>query len=247
MIILTLEKLSVKAQGELILDRVSLEIPPGETHILMGPNGSGKSTLLRAIMGLGGLRVVSGKIFFKGRDVTKLSVDERARLGMGIAMQSSPALPEVTLKGLAGVLAERFKHQWQPVAAELNCEYLLDRGLNDRFSGGESKRAELFQLMIQRPQLLLVDEPESGVDLVNIAVVGQALKKLLKPEKIKNREHSGLIITHTGHILNYLNADQGYVMINGKLVCEGNPRDLFEEISKHGFEGCLACAECKRR
>jgi Fe-S cluster assembly ATP-binding protein len=244
---LTVEKLSVKAGEELILDEVSLTIPAGETHILMGPNGSGKSTLLRAIMGLGDTQVVSGRIIFKDRDVTALSIDERARLGMGIAMQSSPSLPEVTLEGLAQVLGERYENDWRPLAAALNCEYLLKRGLNDRFSGGESKRAELFQLMIQRPQLLLVDEPESGVDLVNIAVVGKALKQLLKPEKIKNREHSGLIITHTGHILNYLNADQGYVLINGKLVCAGNPRDLFEEISKHGFEGCVACAECKRR
>lgn len=244
---LTVDKLSVKAGEQLILDEVSLTIPAGETHILMGPNGSGKSTLLRAIMGLGDLEVISGRIIFQGRDVTKLSVDERARLGMGIAMQHSPSLPEVTLEGLAQVLGDRYRNDWRPLATALNCGYLLERGLNDRFSGGESKRAELFQLLIQRPQLLLVDEPESGVDLVNIAVVGKALHQLLKPGKIKHREHSGLIITHTGHILNYLNADQGYVLINGKLVCEGNPRDLFDEVSKHGFEGCVACAECKRR
>ncbi|HEY8345448.1 MAG TPA: ATP-binding cassette domain-containing protein [Bacillota bacterium] len=244
---LTVEKLSVKAGGQLILDEVSLTIPAGETHILMGPNGSGKSTLLRAIMGLGDLEVVSGRIIFQDRDVTKLPIDERARLGIGLAMQHSPVLPEVTLEGLAQVLGDRYGNDWRPLATALNCDYLLERGLNDRFSGGESKRAELFQLLIQRPQLLLVDEPESGVDLVNIAVVGKALHQLLKQGKIKDREHSGLIITHTGHILDYLNADQGYVMINGKLVCEGNPRDLFEEISKHGFEGCVACAECKRR
>lgn len=243
---LTVENLTVKAGDRIILEDVNLNIPPGETHILLGPNGSGKSTLLRAVMGLGDLAIVSGKIIFKGKDITGLPVDERAKMGMGIAMQRSPALPEVTLENLAEVLSARYNTDWRPFAKELNCEYLLPRGLNDRFSGGETKRAELFQLMMQNPQLLLVDEPESGVDLENIAVVGKALNTLLKSEKIREREHSGLIITHTGHILNYLNADKGYVLLRGRLVCVGNPRDLFDEISKHGFEGCLACAGCKR-
>lgn len=243
---LKVEKLTVKVGDLPILQDVSFEIPPGQTHILLGPNGSGKSTLLRAIMGFSDLRITAGKIFFKGQEINALSVDERARLGIGLAAQRAPALPEVTLEGLAKVMGARYHRDWEPLAAELNCNYLLDRGLNDRFSGGEMKRAELFQLMIQRPQLLLVDEPESGVDLENIAVVGRALNSLLKAERIRERQHSGLIITHTGHILNYLNADKGYVLVKGKLICEGNPRDLFEEISKHGFEGCLACAGCKK-
>jgi Fe-S cluster assembly ATP-binding protein len=243
---LRVEHLTVQAGNQIILEDISFTIPPGQTHLLLGPNGSGKSTLLRAIMGLGETKVVEGKIYFKGEDVTDLSLDERARLGMGIAMQKPPVLPEVTLQGLAEILAEKFGNGWETVAKELNCEYLLNRGLNVMFSGGESKRAELFQLMIQRPQLLLVDEPESGVDLENIVLIGKVLKFLLKAEKIKEREHSGLIITHTGHILNYINADKGYILIKGRLVCEGNPRDLFEEISKHGFEGCLECVVQKR-
>jgi len=243
---LEVEGLTVKAGEKIILKDVSLTIPPGEVHILLGPNGSGKSTLLRAIMGMGDQEIVSGRIVYNGEDITTLTVDERARLGLGIAVQNSPALPEVRLRDLAGVLAERYGTSWRSPAQALNCEYLLDRGLNENFSGGEKKRAELLQLMIQNPRMLLVDEPESGVDLENIALVGEALNTLLKGEKIKERAKSGLIITHTGYILNYLNADRGYVLLDGRLVCEGNPRDLFEVINKRGFEGCLECATCKR-
>lgn len=243
---LTVEGLTVKAGDRIILEDISFTIGPGEVHILLGPNGSGKSTLLRAVMGMGDLEIVSGKIIFKGVDITRLSVDERARMGLGIAVQRSPALPEVRLGDLADLLAERYGTNWRSSSRALNCDYLLDRGLHENFSGGESKRAELLQLMIQNPQLVLVDEPESGVDLENIAVVGEALNSLLKGEKIKERAKSGLIITHTGYILNYVNADRGYVMINGRLVCEGNPRDLFEVIDKRGFEGCMECVTCKR-
>lgn len=244
---LVVEDLTVKAGDKIILEDISLTIEPGEVHILLGPNGSGKSTLLRAVMGMGDQEIVSGKIIFKGKDITRLSVDERARLGLGIAVQNSPALPEVRLRDLANLLAERYRTSWRSPSHALNCDHLLDRALNEHFSGGESKRSELLQLMIQNPQLLLVDEPESGVDLENIAVVGEALNSLLKTEKIKERAKSGLIITHTGYILNYVNADRGYVLINGRLVCEGNPRDLFEEVNKRGFEGCLECVACKRR
>ena len=244
---LEIKNLTVKVGGVVILENISLCIPAGETHLLLGPNGSGKSTLLRAIMGIGELEIISGQIKFLGKDITRLPTHERAKLGIGIAMQKPPALPEVTLQRLAEVLSDRYKSSWQELADDLDCGYLLARGLNDKFSGGESKRAELFQLLIQHPQLLLIDEPESGVDLENIAVVGKALNTLLKPEKVKDREHAGLIITHTGYILNYINADRGYVLVKGKIICEGNPRDLFEEINNHGFEGCVVCAECRKK
>src|SRR5690606_27150711 len=168
---LEVEGLTVKAGDRIILEDISLTIAPGAVHVLLGPNGSGKSTLRRAIMGRGAQEMVSGKMVYNGEDITRLSVDERARRGVGLAVQHSPALPEVRLRDLAGLLAERYKTSWRSMAQALNCDHLLDRGLNENFSGGESKRAELLQLMIQNPRLLLVDEPESGVDLENIAVV----------------------------------------------------------------------------
>jgi len=113
------------------------------------------------------------------------------------------------------------------------------------FSGGEMKRSEMAQLLAQAPELALFDEPESGVDLDNIAVVGEAMNRLLKPGKASQRSRSGLIVTHTGHILNYVNADIGHVLLGGRLACQGNPLDLLEEIANNGYNSCMECAICR--
>ena len=113
------------------------------------------------------------------------------------------------------------------------------------FSGGEAKRAEMGQLLAQKPDLALFDEPESGVDLDNIAVVGGAINDMLKGERISESRAAGLIITHTGHILEFVNADVGHVLYNGQLACRGNARDLIDEISRQGYEKCVECALCR--
>ncbi len=238
---LELRNLTVKVEGEPILKDINMEIPRGETHILLGPNGSGKTTLLKAIMGMGGVEV-EGKILLEGNDLTNMSVDERARAGMGIALQKSPAVPEITLKELLRITEEKHGTDgMEEKIKSLNCDYLLERGVNEKFSGGEMKRSELLQLLVQDPKVVLVDEPESGVDLDNIVIIGEALKRLLKSSKEVEKKRAALVITHTGHIMDYLNADRGYVLVRGSLACTGNPRDLFEEVNQHGFEGCLEC------
>ena len=119
----------------------------------------------------------------------------------------------------------------------------LDRDINYGFSGGEVKRSELMQLLAQEPDLSLLDEPESGVDLVNIALIGDLINDLLeKSEHIRDRMHSGLIITHTGHILDYVSARTGLVMLNGRVVCEGDPYEILETIKSKGYEECRKCA-----
>ncbi len=241
--VLEIENLTVSAEGEEILKDISLDIPGGQIHILLGPNGSGKTTLLRTIMGLGNLRVEKGRIIFKGQDITHMPVDQRARLGIGIAMQKAPVIPELTLGELTNMMGEKHggTRNASQYSQQLNCDYLQNRPFNENFSGGEMKRGELLQLLIQDPSLILVDEPESGVDLDNISVVGEALRNLLKARREVEKERSGLVITHTGNIMDYLNADRGYVMLKGRILCSGNPRDLFEEVEKHGYEGCKEC------
>jgi len=141
----------------------------------------------------------------------------------------------------------------EAMAQTLNFNDFLDRDLNDGFSGGEIKRSELLQLIAQKPDFLLLDEPESGVDLENIVLIGKTIERLLQREikpqegkcqkKIKEeRKKSGLIITHTGYILDYLDADIGHVLINGELCCNENPREILRTIKEQGYDECVKCA-----
>ncbi|MGC8843466.1 MAG: ABC transporter ATP-binding protein [bacterium] len=241
---LLVEDLAVEIDGKPVLRGVNLSIKEGETHILMGPNGSGKTTLLRVIMGLGKYKLIKGKVSWFGKDITSLPPDERAKLGLGIAFQRAPIIRGVTVRQI-GKHISNGENDLEEVARQLKCEDLLDRDLNYGFSGGEMKKIELLQLLLQAPRLALIDEPESGVDLDNIAIIGEAINLLLGKKKVMEKKKSGLIITHTGYILEYVNADYGHVMIDGKIVCEGNPRDLFSQVKEHGYEGCMECARCR--
>jgi len=128
------------------------------------------------------------------------------------------------------------------LAKKLNLESFLARDVNLGFSGGEIKRSELLQLLGQRPDLVLLDEPDSGVDLVNIGLVGNTINELLqKDKKTVHRTKSGLIITHFGNILDYVKADKAYVMMKGTVLCQGNPVELLEDIRHRGYSECLSC------
>ena len=129
----------------------------------------------------------------------------------------------------------------EQMAQRLNLVELLDREVNYGFSGGEVKRSELLQLMAQGPELVLLDEPDSGVDLVNISLVGEMINELLQKDRMRTRTHSGLIITHTGHILDYVNTDRACVLLDGQIWCRGNPREILASIKSHGYEGCAVC------
>lgn len=241
--VLYVEGLQVAVGDSLILNGVDLEIKEGEVHVLLGPNGSGKTTLLMAIMGMPGYSIVRGKIFFQGEDITHLDMEERVCLGIGMAFQKMPTVSGVTLEMVGRIILEKrgITDSLKETAEKINCTYLLDREVGKGFSGGEMKRAELFQLLLQRPLFSMVDEPESGVDLDSITLVGKALRELFEREQVRTKRRSGLVITHTGYILEYLNADWGHVLMNGQIVCRGNPRDLFADIREKGYEECLRC------
>ncbi|MDL1959092.1 MAG: ABC transporter ATP-binding protein [Deltaproteobacteria bacterium] len=237
---LQIEDLWVEVRGREILKGINLQIGTGETHCLFGKNGSGKTTLLVTLMGFSGYKVKHGRILFKGEDITHLPINERAKLGLGLSFQRPPTLRGVKLKNLLALFDKKSDAGVQ-LAADYNFEDFLGRQVNLGFSGGEIKKSELLQLLAQGPDLSLLDEPESGVDIENLDVICQMIRKLLQKEVRKNRQKSGLIITHTGLILNYVNADRGHVMLNGQIYCHGNPRDIFERIRNYGYEECAKC------
>ncbi len=242
---LEVKDLTVEVDRKTILHNVNLAIDAGETHALLGPNGSGKTTLLMAIMGMPRYRIKKGQVLFQGKDITKLSIDERARLGIGLAFQRPPAVRGVKTRQIVELcLGEKNAKKVEELARKLNLAAMLERDVNQGFSGGEIKRSEMLQLLAQNPSFAMFDEPESGVDLDNIAVVGEAINEILQKERIREKKKAGLIVTHTGHILDYVNADRGHVLMEGTIVCEGNPRDLFADIRAHGYEECVKCRRC---
>jgi len=241
---LGIEQLTVEVEGREILHGINLEMGLGETHVLFGPNGSGKTTLLMTIMGFPKYRVTKGKIILKGQDITMLPLDERARLGVGMSFQRPPVVRGVKTRDMVAACL-RGREQAESIdqlAEKASLADFLDREINYGFSGGEIKRSELMQLLAQRPTLTLVDEPESGVDLVNIALIGELLNSLLEKEcPIPERKCTGLIITHTGHIMDYVNARTGYVMCGGSIGCSGDPHEILATIREKGYQECVAC------
>jgi Fe-S cluster assembly ATP-binding protein len=237
---LEVENLSVMIGDKMLLKDVSLHIEEGETRMLFGENGSGKTSLLMAIMGLGDYKVTSGRIMFKDEDITNLPTNERAQRGIGIMFQRPPTITGLKVREMLEII-EKNGEDIEELARSLNFDEFLNRDLNAGFSGGEIKRAELLQLMAQDPDLVLLDEPESGVDLVNIDLIGNAIRKLLQKDVHKNRHKSGLIITHSGYILDYVEADKGCVLVNETIWCTGNPHEILQGIRDRGYEGCLSC------
>ena len=248
---LLIEDLKVEIDEHVILQHIDLEIQPGETHILFGPNGSGKTSLLMTIMGYPQYKVLSGKIMFKGEDITYMPINERAQLGIGMSYQRPPTINGLKTRQMVKLCAKKEVDE-ENLAERVNFKGFLDRDVNAGFSGGEIKRSELLQLMAQDPDLMLFDEPESGVDLENIPLVGRTIAELLQRNghaeeskskmKIKmERTKMGLIITHTGYILDYVSADKGQVLYNGMLSCVSNPNEILNCIGESGYEECVRC------
>jgi Fe-S cluster assembly ATP-binding protein len=249
---LTIENLHVSIGDREVLSGLDLHIGEGETFILFGPNGSGKTSLLMTLMGFDSYRVTKGRMIFKGEDITEMPVYERARLGIGMSFQRPPTIHGLSNRNMVSMCARKENVDVESLARKVNFDHFLDRDVNDGFSGGEIKRSELLQLMAQQPSLVLFDEPESGVDLENMQLIGKVVRNLLdgeaepRPDKsmreIKRASTtSGLIITHTGYILDYINADRGRVLYDGHLCCEARPRDILEHIRQYGYQECVRC------
>ncbi|MBF0413960.1 MAG: ABC transporter ATP-binding protein [Desulfamplus sp.] len=248
---LIIEELKVEVGDKEILKNVNLHVPPGETHILFGPNGSGKTSLMMTIMGFSGYKVTRGKITFKGEDVTYMPIHERAKLGIGVLFQRPPTINGLSTRRMVEICAGKKTVDIDALSKQLRFDDFLERDVNHNLSGGEIKRSELLQLSAQQPDLLLLDEPESGVDLESIALLGDSINTLLqrgikRPALCHNpimsaKPKSALVITHTGHILDYITADKGQVLYKGQLRCSRNAREILKWIREYGYEDCVEC------
>lgn len=241
---LKIEDLHVKVGDREILKGVDLEVADGKTCVLFGPNGSGKSTLLATIMGYSYCEVTKGKVIFKGKDITKMPIDQRAKMGIGMMMQRPPNVVGVRLKGLVKA-AGKGSSEFVSRSEEFRMSKFLDRDVNVGFSGGEIKRSELLQLSSQDPSFLLLDEPESGVDIESMGLVGKKVHDLLYEgeQGCKGMHASALVITHTGQILDYIGADCAYVMRDGQIGCSGRPADILKDIRERGYGECIQCRQ----
>jgi Fe-S cluster assembly ATP-binding protein len=240
---LEIRNLHVTAEGKDILKGLDLDVEKGKIHALMGPNGSGKSTLANAIMGHPSLEVTEGTITYKGDDITEADPDERARAGLFMAFQYPVAIPGVTVsKYLRMVMnARRESRGEKPLkikefskAAQEAMELVKiprdfsSRYLNDGFSGGEKKRMEILQLALLRPEIAVLDETDSGLDIDALRTVAEGVNTFTGPDM------GVLIITHYQRILHLVKPDAVHVMFEGRIVKEGGP-ELVTQLEEKGY------------
>ena len=238
--VLEVKDLEVTVEGKQILNGLSLTVPAGEVHAIMGPNGSGKSTLANTLMGHPRYVVTGGRIFLKGEDVTDMPPDERARKGMFLAMQYPTSIPGVTmvnflraaLKAVQGkdVPVREFRERLFEAMAILKMdESFARRYVNEGFSGGEKKRAEVLQMSLLRPAMAVMDETDSGLDIDALRTVSEGINAL------RNEEMGILLITHYQRILNYVMPDHIHVLYRGRIVRSGG-RELATELEEKGYD-----------
>jgi len=238
---LKIERLSVSVERKTILRNINLTIPDGKVYAVFGPNGSGKSTLLMAVAGVPNYKIISGKILFNKEDVTWMNLDERARLGMALAFQTPPEITGLKLKDMLKICAgkkpgEDFSREELELIERFRLKDFLDRSVNLGFSGGEKKRAEILQLLLMKPKLLLLDEPDSGVDIESLKLIGEAIQ-----EYLSKSGGSAVMVTHQGQMLEHVRADMACVLLGGCVHCYGDPYQVLESIKKYGYEGCVVC------
>jgi Fe-S cluster assembly ATP-binding protein len=240
---LEIRNLHVSAEDKPILKGLDLDVSKGEIRALMGPNGSGKSTLANAIMGHPSLEVTDGEIRLRGEDITDAAPEERARAGLFMAFQYPVAIPGVTVakylrmavnahreaRGEAEIKLKDFRKETEAAMELMSIpREFSSRYLNDGFSGGEKKRMEILQLAMLRPELAVLDETDSGLDIDALRTVAEGVNGLAGPEL------GALIITHYQRILHLVKPDFVHVMYEGRIVKEGGPK-LVETLEERGY------------
>lgn len=234
--ILKVNKLNVLVNDQSIIKDLSLSIDEGELVALMGANGAGKSTLVRVLLGDEVYQIASGQITFREKNLLSLNPEERAKLGLAFVWQQAPAIKGVELFTLLNLIQEIHDGDYDYQLADP----LLFREINDNFSGGEKKIAELVQVLNQNPRLLVIDELDSGLDIENLQIVLTALKK-----EIKKRKMALLIITHSGAVLEEIKPDRIAILRQGELICQSRDiKKVLSTIKKYGYQKCESCQNC---
>jgi Fe-S cluster assembly ATP-binding protein len=241
---LEIKNLHVRAGDKEILRGLDLTVSKGEVHALMGPNGSGKSTLANVVMGQPTLEVTEGSIHFKGQDITEADPDERARMGLFMAFQYPVAIPGVTItkylrmvqnahrdaRGEGEISLKDFRRSVEAAMALTNIPRdFASRYLNEGFSGGEKKRLEMLQLALQRPEVAVLDETDSGLDIDALNVVAHAVDSIRETSEL-----GVLLITHYQRILHLVAPSRVSVMFDGRIAKEGGP-ELVEQLELRGY------------
>jgi Fe-S cluster assembly ATP-binding protein len=238
--LLSIEDLHVSAAGTEIIKGMNLTVDRGEIHALMGPNGSGKSTLANVLMGHPGYRVTSGRILFNGEDIADWTPDQRGRAGMFLGFQYPEEIPGVSVVNfLRTALSNRtgvdytvleLRLKVMDTMRELDMDSsFADRYLNEGFSGGERKRNEVLQMAVLEPELAVLDETDSGLDIDALRTVAEGVRRVASPER------GFLIITHYQRMLDYITPDIVHVFVDGRIVATGGP-ELAEEIEENGYD-----------
>jgi Fe-S cluster assembly ATP-binding protein len=243
-VLLEVRDLGVRAGDRQILEGLSLTVRAGEVHAIMGPNGSGKSTLTGVLAGKPGFEVVSGSAAYLGRDLLAMAPEERAREGLFLAFQYPVEIPGVSnVYLLKAALNAQRRHRGQPeldafeflglVKAKLEAmrmdESLLNRGVNEGFSGGEKKRNEILQMSLLEPTLALLDETDSGLDIDALRVVADGVNALRSPER------AIVLVTHYQRLLDHVVPDRVHVLAAGRIVKSGG-RELALELERRGYD-----------
>ena len=242
--LLNIQNLSVRVTEKPILHNLNLSVSAGETHVLMGPNGAGKSTLGNAIMGNPHYEITDGKIFFDGKDITHDSTDKRAKSGLFLSFQNPIEVPGISLGNFTrGALEAVTGQRMRLLAYKKESERILrllsmdpsyaSRDLNVGFSGGEKKKAEIFQLLMLKPKLAILDETDSGLDVDAVRIVSEGVR--IYQEEVKG---TLIIITHSTRILESLNVDRTHVLAGGNIIASGDA-SMIADINENGFEKYL--------
>jgi Fe-S cluster assembly ATP-binding protein len=240
--LLHVEDLHVEVEGREILKGLDLSLEKGDIHALMGPNGSGKSTLAYVLTGRPGYEVTQGKVLYKGEDILALAPDERAQRGIFLAFQYPTEVPGVSVVNFLRTAYNLIHADRQKSAMEFRLylqekvdlleipSELVDRYVNQGFSGGEKKRNEILQMAVLEPELAIMDETDSGLDIDALKHVSGGVNKLAGPEV------GVLLITHYQRLLNYIKPSRVHVLIGGQVVKSGGP-ELAEELEAEGYAG----------